>query len=87
MLFSLLENQIVEKLYLLIYIKSRLKTRVLLKRSRYIMGVLVEGIDIYNIYLLLKEKIESKIVRVIVKIQGKKNKIVMGDFNKVFMWN
>ena len=48
------------------------------------MGVLVEGIDVYNIYLLLKEKIESETVRVIIKIQGKKNKIIMGDFNRAF---
>ena len=86
-LFSPLKNQIVEKLRSLIYIKSGLRIRVLLKRLRYVIGVLVEGIDVYNMYLLLKEKIESKIVRAIIKIQGKKNKIVMGDFNRVFTWN
>jgi len=68
MLFSPLENWIAEKLRSLMYIKSGLRTRALLKRSRYVMGVLVEGIDVYNIYLLLKEKIESEIVRAIVKI-------------------
>jgi len=68
MLFSLLENWIVEKLRLLMYIKSRLRTRALLKRLRCIMGVLVKGIDIYNVYLPLKEKIESETVRAIIEI-------------------
>jgi len=67
-LFSLLENWIVEKLRLLIYIKSGLRIRVLLKRLRCVTGVLVEGIDVYNMYLPLKEKTESKIVRAIIKI-------------------
>jgi len=49
--------------------------------------VSVKGIDIYNVYLPPKEKTESETVRAIVKIQGKKNEIVIGDFNRAFMWN
>ena len=55
-LFSLLENWTAEKPHLLMYIKSGLRTKALPKRLRCVMGVLVEGIDVYNVYLPPKKR-------------------------------
>ena len=86
-LFSPLENWTAENPCLFIYMKSGLRTKALPKRLKCITGVLVEGIDMYNMYLPPKKKTESKTVRTIIKIQKKKNEIIMGDFNRAFMWN
>jgi len=47
----------------------------------------VEGVEIYNIYILVKENIYRAIAAVVHKIPKTKNVIVMGDFNQGFKWN
>jgi len=47
----------------------------------------VEGIEVYNVYVLVRENVYRVIVEVVCNILRTKNIIVMGDFNYTFKWN
>jgi len=49
--------------------------------------VTVEGVKVYNIYVLVRENIYGAIAAVVCEILRTKNIIVMGDFNQGFKWN
>jgi len=52
-----------------------------------IIGVIVEGIEVYNVYILVRENVYRAIAEAVRNIPRTKNVIVMGDFNYVFKWN
>jgi len=46
--------------------------------------VTVEGIEVYNIYILVRENVHRAIVEAVYNILRTKNVIVIGDFNYAF---
>ena len=52
-----------------------------------IIGVTVEGIEVYNIYIPVKENVYKAIVEAVRNILRTKNIIIIGDFNRVFKQN
>ena len=69
------------------YVKKGLKARGMIKIVWDITGVTVEGIEVYNIYVLVRENVYRAIVEAVRNILRTKNVIVMGDFNCAFKWN
>ena len=59
----------------------------MIKTVQDITSVIVEGIEVYNIYVLVRENVYGAIVEVVRNIPRTKNVIVMGDFNYIFKWN
>jgi len=49
--------------------------------------VTVKGIEVYNVYILVRENVYGVIVEAVHNIPRTKNVIVMGDFNCAFKWN
>jgi len=49
--------------------------------------VTVERIEVYNIYVLVRENVYRAIAEVVRNIPRTKNVIMMGDFNYTFVWN
>ena len=47
----------------------------------------VEGVEVYNVYILVRENVHGAIVAAVREIPRTKNVIVMGDFNQGFKWN
>jgi len=52
-----------------------------------ITGVIVKGIEVYNIYILVRENVHRAIIKAVRNILRTKNVIMMGDFNYAFKWN
>jgi len=44
----------------------------------------VKGIEVYNIYILVRENVHKTIAKAVRNIPRTKNVIVMGDFNYTF---
>ena len=69
------------------YIKKGLKARGIIKIVQDITSVIVKGIEIYNIYILIKENVHRAIVKAVCNILRTKNIIIIGDFNYTFKQN
>ena len=69
------------------YVKKGLKAKGMIKTVWDVTSVTVKGIEVYNIYILVRENVYRAIVEVVRNILRTKNVIMMGDFNYAFKWN
>ena len=87
-MYSLLEDQGKERLRSLTFIKTGLRVKALKRRIRDITGVKVEGINIPNVYVYLKEKNKGLTTKVVRNILTRgRDIVVIGDFNRSFRQN
>jgi len=63
------------------YIRKGLKASEIINIVQDITDMIVEGVEVYNIYILVKENIYKAIVTAVREILRTKNVIIMGDFN------
>ena len=47
----------------------------------------VEGIEVYNVYIPVRENVHGATAEAVRNIPRTKNVIIMGDFNRAFEWN
>ena len=87
-MYSLLEDWGKERPRSLTFIKTGLRAKALERRTRDIMGVKVEGVKVFNIYVYLEEKNKGLTIKVVRNIlTGGRDVVVIGDFNRSFYWN
>ena len=73
---------------MLIFIRVGLKVKALQRLIRDVIGVKVEGVKVYNMYIYLEEKNEGQTAQVVRSIPiGGRDILVIGDFNRSFMQN
>jgi len=84
-MYSLLEDWGKERLRSLIFIKTGLKVKALERRTRDVMGVKVEGVKVFNVYVYLEEKNEGLTTKAVRNIPTRgRDVVVIGDFNRSF---
>jgi len=44
-------------------------------------------VEVYNVYILVRENVHGAIAAAVREIPRTKNVIIMGDFNQGFKWN
>jgi len=55
---------------------------------RDVIGVKVEGVKVFNIYVHLEEKNKGPTAKVVKNIPTReRDVVVIGDFNRSFRWN
>ena len=71
----------------LTYVRKGLKASGMTNTVRDITGVTVEGVEVYNVYVPVRENVHGATAAAVREIPRTKNVIVMGDFNRGFEWN
>lgn len=73
---------------MLTFIRAGLRVKALRRLIRDVIGVEVEGVKVYNIYIHLEEKNEGQTTQVVRSIPiGGRDVLVIGDFNRSFIQN